>query len=62
MMERNVLDPLREAGRVKVYKGNPRKNWQVLDHTFDDGNFLFPALQFIIESKICPQKGHSSFV
>lgn len=27
MMENNVINPLREAGRVKVYKGNPRKNW-----------------------------------
>lgn len=26
----------KEAGRVKVYRGNPRAQWQVLDESFDD--------------------------
>jgi hypothetical protein len=26
------------AGRVKVYKGNPRVQWQVLDESFEDSN------------------------
>jgi hypothetical protein len=28
----------RFAGKVKVYKGNPRVQWQVLDESFDDTN------------------------
>jgi len=27
LSENNILQPLRDAGRLQVYKGNPRKNW-----------------------------------
>jgi hypothetical protein len=37
MMENSVVKPLKEAGKIKVYRGNPKKNWQVLDFSFDDG-------------------------
>lgn len=30
----NMIDELKSAGKVKVYKGNPRAQWQVLDESF----------------------------
>ena len=29
-----MIDDLKGAGKVKVYKGNPRAHWQVLDDSF----------------------------
>lgn len=30
----SMIEQMKAAGKVKVYKGNPRKQWQVLDESF----------------------------
>jgi hypothetical protein len=43
--EECVIGPRKEAGKIKVFKANPRKNWQVLDNSFDSHNRMLAQSQ-----------------